>query len=430
MRILHFADLHIGVENYGRPASQADLDALPESFSPGVDRRAYLGLSTRLLDFLSAFDEVVTFAIDQKVDLVLFAGDAYKSRDPSQTHQREFARRIARLTSAGIHIFLLVGNHDIPHAPSRATALEIFPTLSIPRVHVADRLGTYTIDTPNGPLQVIAIPWVRRGVVLSQEETRGLSPQDVTKYIQDRLTERLQQEIQAIDPSTPAIIAGHVTVGGATTSSEKSMMLGHDYVLLRSNLTAPNIDYVALGHIHKHQVLGDSPPIVYAGSLQRVDFSEERDQKGFCLVELDPTRPPGERTHWEFINTHARPFVTIEATLQASDPDPTATLIRNIARHHTAGAVVRLNITLPEEIQGRLNENALRDALQDAHFIAPFKKEIIRERRPRLGIPSEGITPYEALERYLQGREQIDDERRKRAIELGKELIQKEMAEE
>ena len=68
MKLIHFSDLHIGVENYGM------LD--PDT-----------GMSTRLLDFLAAYDEFVQYAIDNRVDAVLFAGDAYKNRDPSQTHQ-------------------------------------------------------------------------------------------------------------------------------------------------------------------------------------------------------------------------------------------------------------------------------------------------------------------------------------------------------
>ena len=108
MRILHFSDLHIGVENYGR------ID--PET-----------GLSTRLGDFLDSLDQVVEFALNEGVDLVLLAGDAYKGRDPTQTHQREFAKRLNRLSQAGIPTFLLVGNHDLPAASSRATAVDIFP---------------------------------------------------------------------------------------------------------------------------------------------------------------------------------------------------------------------------------------------------------------------------------------------------------------
>ncbi|MBI2323240.1 MAG: metallophosphoesterase, partial [Chloroflexi bacterium] len=81
--ILHCADLHLGVENYGHP-------------DPAT------GMSTRLGDFLRAFDQAIDEAVALPVDLVVFAGDAYKSRDPSPTHQREFAARIARLSAAGI----------------------------------------------------------------------------------------------------------------------------------------------------------------------------------------------------------------------------------------------------------------------------------------------------------------------------------------
>ena len=136
MRILHFADLHIGVENYGRPD--------PET-----------GLSTRLNDFLAAYDAIVDYALDTSVDLVLFCGDAYKSRDPSQTHQREFAKRIAMLSSHGVPVFLLVGNHDLPHVLGRATALEIFQTLDVANVHIGNALKTYRIETASGPVQVV-----------------------------------------------------------------------------------------------------------------------------------------------------------------------------------------------------------------------------------------------------------------------------------
>lgn len=93
MKIVHFADLHLGVENYGH--------INPEN-----------GLSSRLEDFLAALDELVDYAINQKVDLVLFCGDAYKTREPSQTQQREFALRIRRLSEGGVPLFLIIGNHD------------------------------------------------------------------------------------------------------------------------------------------------------------------------------------------------------------------------------------------------------------------------------------------------------------------------------
>ncbi|MQY72420.1 MAG: exonuclease SbcCD subunit D, partial [Dehalococcoidia bacterium] len=83
MKILHFADLHLGVESYGH-------------IDPAT------GLSSRLLDFLFALDQVVDYALENKVDLVLFCGDAYKTREPTQTQQREFAKRINRLSTNNV----------------------------------------------------------------------------------------------------------------------------------------------------------------------------------------------------------------------------------------------------------------------------------------------------------------------------------------
>ena len=75
---------------------------------------------------------MVDCALTEDVDLVLLAGDADKGRDPSQTHQREFATRLAACPMQEFRRVLLVGNHDLPSVVSRATAVEIFRTLQLP----------------------------------------------------------------------------------------------------------------------------------------------------------------------------------------------------------------------------------------------------------------------------------------------------------
>ena len=384
MRILHFSDVHIGVESYG----STDPDT---------------GLSTRLLDFLATFDEVVDFALNNSVDLVLFAGDAYKSRDPSQTHQREFARRIARLSREGVPVFLLVGNHDLPHIASRATALDIFPTLSVPNVTIGDRLDTYIVHTATGPLQVVALPWIRRSAFLAREETRSLTIDEINRQLQERVTNLLAWQIQSLDPSLPAILTAHVSLNTARTSSEQSMLLGRDPVLMQSALARPELDYVALGHIHKRQTLSQNPYVVYSGSLERIDFGEENDDKGFCVIDLDTTAPRGQRlVDFRFQPVNARRFLTIEVAVDA-DEDPTQEALKAIARRRVADAIVRVRITMPQEVEAQLRENEVRDALASAHFVAPIVRDVTRERRTRLGGASvEGLSPKEALRLYLE----------------------------
>ncbi|MAM65943.1 MAG: hypothetical protein CL702_06115 [Chloroflexi bacterium] len=410
MRILHFSDLHIGVENYG----QTD----PET-----------GLSTRLADFLSSLDEVVEYALTEDVDLVLLAGDAYKGRDPSQTHQREFAKRLSRLSEASIPSFLLVGNHDLPNAVSRATAVEIFQTLQVPYLQVGSNLQNYTIPTKSGPLQILAVPWPRRSGILSREESRGLTIEEVRQAVQDRMTQAIYARAESLDPDVPAILTGHVTVNGATVGTERSMMLGQDHVLLAGDIGRPQVDYVALGHIHKHQILrNENPFMAYSGSLQRVDFSEEGDDKGFCVVDMDPAAPQGKRlTDFDFHRLDARRFVTVDVTVPVGDPDPTSAVVRGIARKDVVGAVVRVRVTLPSEVEAQLRDSDIRDALSEAHYIAAINRESPQEaRRTRLDAESaKDLQPMEALRLYLESRG-VEPERQEKMLRHAEELVERE----
>ena len=389
------------------------------------------GLSTRLGDFLYSLDQVVEFALTEGVDLVLLAGDAYKGRDPTQTHQREFAKRLSRLSGAGIPTFLLVGNHDLPAASSRATAVDIFPTLQVANVYVGNSLKNYEVSTPSGPIQVLAVPWPRRSAILSREDSRGMSIEQVRQALEERLTEGIDIEAKKLNPDVPAIITAHVTVNGATVGTERSMMLGQDHVLLVSALDRPQVEYVALGHIHKHQILRPDPPmVVYSGSLQRVDFSEEGDEKGFCVVDLDQTAPQGQRmTNFEFHKLDARIFVTVDVSVEAQDVDPTATVVRAINRKEIADAVVRVRISLAAESDAHLRETEIREALEPAHFIASISREIVGSRRTRIS-PTEGedLQPMQALGVYLDSRN-IEGERREKILRKAEELIEQDSAE-
>ena len=430
MRILHISDIHIGVENYGHPASEAEVQALPAYFAPGVDRSQFVGVSSRLLDFLTTFDWSVDYAITHNVTLVLFSGDAYKSRDPSQTHQREFARRIARLSSEGIPVFLIVGNHDLPHVANRATALEIFPTLAVTNVTVGSTLGTHTIDTASGPLQIIALPWIRIGQFMAKAETRDMSLEQIKNSVENRLTALLNQEIAQLDPGIPAILCAHVTVAGSKLGSERSMMLGNDHTLGLSTVANQAFDYVALGHIHKHQVLTQNPPVVYPGSIERIDFSEERDEKGFMLIEFDHTKPHGERdVTATFVPVDARKMLTINvATSPGEDPtDAALEVLGKFAGEGLEESIVRMRITMDAEQEPAFSEARVRQALTSAYHLAGIDRTVHRERRTRLGTEdAEHISPLMALQRYLESRNTSAD-RKKLLAEYAESLLSEEI---
>jgi exonuclease SbcD len=405
VKIIHFADLHLGVENYGK-----------------IDPNT--GLSSRLIDFLAAFDQLVDYALEKKADLVLFCGDAYKTREPSQTQQREFARRINRLARNGIPVFLLTGNHDMPNAMGRATATEIFDTLAVKNVYVANRPDVRTIVTASGPIQIAALPWLRRSALLNRDEIRNLTLAEVTRKMQETLTNIIGSLVERLDPSMPAILAAHVWVTGSKVGSESLMSIGQEHTLLLSNIALPAFDYVALGHIHKQQVLNESPPVIYSGSLERVDFGEEGDEKGFYAVDINPGDGGARQLSYEFHPVNIREFLTVNVSLEADDINPTATLLNTLAAQQDKikGAIVRVTVTVPAQAESQINGNEIREALEEASYFT-VAQDVQRETRLRIGErTAEEIAPLEALKAYLDSKN-VTVERQKTLLEYGEKLI-------
>jgi DNA repair protein SbcD/Mre11 len=406
LRILHFADLHLGVENYGH-----------------IDTAT--GLSSRQSDILASLDRLIDYALTNDIDLVLFSGDAYKSREPSQTQQREFAKRINRISGSGIPIFLLIGNHDLPNAVGRATSTEIFDTLAVKNVYVSNKPDIYKIPTGHGIVQIVSLPWLRRSALLSKEDTKNLNFEQLNQRMQESLTNIINTLAAKLDPGLPAILSAHIWVVGAKLGTEKMMTIGQEHTLLLSNVANPAFDYVALGHIHRRQVLQNNPPVVYSGSLERLDFGDEDDEKGFYVVDIETDDAGKKHTSFEFQPTNGRRFLTIAVTLTAQDTDPTAIILAEIEkqREQVKDAIVRLELNLPAEIEGYLKNSEIKNALKEAYYFA-IARDIKRESRPRLGqFTVSEITPIDALKIYLE-QKKISPERVRELMEYGQRLIE------
>lgn len=408
MRIVHTADLHLGTENYGR------LD-------PST------GLSTRVTDFLDTLDAVVDSSVDDGVDLFLFCGDAYKTRDPSPTLQREFARRIDRLARAGVAVFLLVGNHDLPHATGRASTLDIYQTLHVPNVFVGARPDVYLVQTRSGPLQIIAVPWILRTALLTKDEYRNKTMTEIDALLLGKIDQLVEGMAATVDKSIPVVLAAHATLFGAQVGSERNIMLGQDLILPPSLFVRPSISYVALGHIHRHQVFPGRVPVVYPGSLQRIDFGEEQETKGYVVVDIQPTAQPlGDERYearWRFEAVPARRFVTIRVA--ADTDDPTAAVLAQIERQagDLQDAVLRLQIAISAHREGLLREADIRKAVRHAAFVASIAREVKRDQRTRLGDqPVEELTPLDALRLYLESKRTPPD-RLETLVESARQLI-------
>jgi len=389
VKILHLSDIHMG-----------------SGFSHGRINPV-TGLNTRLEDFVNTLSLCIDRAIAEPVDLVVFGGDAFPDATPAPYVQEAFASQFRRLVDAQIPTVLLVGNHDQHSQGQGGASLCIYRTLGVPGFIVGDAIATHRIQTPHGPVQVITLPWLTRSTLLTRPETEGLALSEVNDLLTQRLDPVLEAEIRRLDPDVPTVLLAHLMADRANLGAERFLAVGKGFTIPLSMLTRPCFDYVALGHVHRHQNLNKSnnPPVIYPGSIERVDFSEEKEDKGYVLIELERGN-----AQWKFCPLPVRPFRTIEVDVSEA-ADPQKALLKAIGKKDIKDAVVRLIYKLRSEQLDLMDNAAIHQALSDAasYTIRPeLISQLARPRLPELGVGS-SIDPMEALKTYLENRADLKD---------------------
>ena len=418
MKILHTADIHLGYETHGR------ID--PET-----------GLNSRLKDFARSFDFMVARAVAEDVDLFLFCGDAYRTADPTPTQQKLFAECLRPVADAGIPIVMIVGNHDHPVSFGKASSVDIFGYLS-GDVQIFRRptfCAAHTehgpIQTKSGPLQLIALPWPIRSLLLSKEEHRKKTPEQIRTFIEELYIGFVDRCAQELDPALPSVVAGHFSVQGAEIGgSERTSLIAHEPKFTVGQLTPEGIDYVALGHIHKYQdrnadayARGDGPPVVYPSSLERISFKEHDAEKGFVLVEID-TSGAKKKTTYTFVPTPARRFLPIEVDARHSD-DPTGLIVGKIKMEDVREAVVRVRYRIEEAQVSQIDVRAIRDALADADTVAAIERVVDPAERKRTSTVQRDATLKTAMTQYVAQHENLaslKDDLLAAALEIEREV--------
>ncbi|KMP11812.1 hypothetical protein UZ36_03040 [Candidatus Nitromaritima sp. SCGC AAA799-C22] len=258
-KFLHCADLHIDSPFKGLSSVQPSL-------------AARLRNSTHL-----AFQNIVKLALQEEVEAVLIAGDVYDGSDKSLQAQLKFRRGLQELSEAGIDTLIVHGNHDPLDGWSAS--------LDWPdRVHVFSGA------------QVERHPIIKKGKVRAQ--VHGIS------YPKKEVKDNLALQFVRDDSQGFAIGLLHANVGHQA---------GHDDYAPCSldDLVAANMDYWALGHIHRYQILRESSPAVaYPGNSQ-ARHMRETGEKGCCLVTLHRKSAPEIR----FIPTDVVRYVCDEVDL-------------------------------------------------------------------------------------------------------------------
>lgn len=374
----------------------------------------------RFEDFCRAFARVVDFTLESEADVFLFSGDAYKTAAPEPVYQEAFARQLKRLSEAGVPSFLLVGNHDQILKAGSTHAMSVFQSLEVPGLTVISRPEYHRVQSKSGIIQIIGLPHVTRHMLMASEKYADLTANEINKVMVERVAQVLSGLYEQIDPDYPSVLTAHIMLDTARAGAEQDLMVGYSMSYPIDLFIDQRLDYVALGHVHAHQVLREKDPLIaYAGSLERVDFSEEREDKGF--LELDIER---KKVAMRFHSIGPRPFITYELDLRKSaEPDEELFSFLSARAEELEGAVLRVKYKIQQSRLAELNEERLRSSLGHALSLR-FKPELEYFERPRRlpGLSEKSaLNPLEALNLYLS---EYEPEKQKALLELAQKVIE------
>ena len=268
IKILHTADLHLGVETYG---------------VTGKD-----GINSRITDYLTTLDDLVSEAAKHNVDVFIIAGDVFENERPSNYVVSEFAKRVRKLLDLGITVIITPGNHETSSSVRIPSPIEVFKALRPQKNDEPDvvcevlgrqpispgdkeSLGDITlVPTKSGKLQVLAMPYPRRSEILSSDEMKNQTKTQNKVLAGSKYLERIEQLTSKAIPGLPTIFIGHFGIKEAELQPGKKGYLADDVVITIFDLTCSISDskahfsYVALGHYHNPQMpqFGLTQPVI------------------------------------------------------------------------------------------------------------------------------------------------------------------------
>lgn len=269
MRILHTADWHVG-KKLGR-----------------IDRSAELG---------AAFDEIVGIAKEQKVDLVIVAGDLFDRAAAPLESIALVVDVLTRLAEAGGHVIAMPGNHDSqPLFGLLAPLLRPRAITLVPKIVRPEDGGVIEVParSKDEAVSVGVFPFLNEAQVVDFMA----DSEDWFKSYAHKIRLICHALCEGFKAQQPGILTGHFFIDKAELGGgERLVHIGDQYAATAQSIP-PAASYVALGHIHRPQAIADAAvPTRYAGSILQLDFSERTHNKEVVIIEAVHGKPAKVRS--------------------------------------------------------------------------------------------------------------------------------------
>ncbi len=343
-KILFVSDVHIGIR-----------------YSYRVNLRT--GISDRTLDFVNALARVVDLAIKERVDIFVISGDLYDRVTVGPTLLRQVREKIWQpLIKSQIPIILIGGNHDSPQIIEKGSP---FGEISIiPNSIAVRRPQSYKVKGLHSGEEVgfILLPYMTATQTVTYvEEILGEKIDREQQMIlsQMLIRDQIQKEVEQLDTEVK-IIVGHFFVQGSKIGIiPYPDQLPHEFIFKKDMLPLDQIDLAVFGHIHTTQKLFNGKVLV-PGSLERVDFGETKEDKGFYIYETS-------NKDLKFISNNPRPLTRKYIEVHPETTNPTEYIISRFPKE-IAGAIVRIDIKISSLLKKQVIIRKIHEILDTKAF--------------------------------------------------------------
>ncbi|MHA1214765.1 MAG: metallophosphoesterase family protein [Candidatus Hodarchaeales archaeon] len=268
-KILFVSDIHLGIK-----------------YSYLIDLQT--GISQRTMDFVLALERVVNYAIENEIDIFVICGDLFDRITIGPTLLRIVREKIWKpLIKSQIPVILIGGNHDTPQNLEKGTPfgeLNLIPDWTIARTP-----KSYTIKAKNTGEEIgfILIPYMTATqAVVYVEKLVGheIEKEKQLAEAQILFKDWIESQVRNLKTNTKIIVGHSFVQGSAIGVIPYPDQLPHEFQFNKKMLALDKINLAVFGHIHTHQELYNNKVIV-PGSLERVDFGELKEDKGFYVYD-------------------------------------------------------------------------------------------------------------------------------------------------
>jgi len=369
------------------------------------------GLNSRFLDFVKTYNESIEYTVKQECDFCLITGDIFKHKDPQPIEVNAFVSGLKRLLDAKIPVYIVLGNHDLFLSKKLRNSISFLEELKLDNVHISSEPEMIYFKTKAGDrLCIQTMPYQHKDLLGMKSHT------EVVEY----MTQKINDMYNNKEKGVPCIFAGHFSITDAKIGAEQQTVNRfNEPIISRQVFEDKKYVYGAMGHLHRYQVVMENPPIVYGGSINRTDFNEWKEDKGFVYGKFDG------KFVYEFVKVNAKKFINLEYNMETSE-NPQEQILKDLQEREVElqDAVVRISVNLSENNKHGYSSKAITDFI-DAHgcdIQGTTIPHIVKADRIVEMEYNEYMDSVEIIKRYCENNEKIQD--KPLFLKLAQEIIQ------